>query len=334
LLLSEFDFHLPPESIAQTPPTERGASRMLVLHRAEGRWEDRSFADLPSYLGPGDCLVLNDSRVIPARLHGRRTGHTGHVEALLVRPESGDALTWLALMRPGRKLRTGDAIEFGEGFHATILGRNQHGERLLRFHCEGGFWHRLDQYGHIPLPPYIHRPDTAADRERYQTVFAAARGSVAAPTAGLHFTPALLDACARSGAATARVTLHVGLGTFQPLHVSNIEDVKLHAERFHVPPEAAAGIEQATRVIPIGTTSMRTIESHALGLSGETSLFISPGFRFQRAGALLTNFHLPQSSLLVLVCAFAGRELTLEAYRHAIRSGYRFFSYGDCMLIL
>lgn len=334
MLLSEFDFHLPPESIAQAPLADRAASRMLVLHRAQGRWEDRSFADLPSYLGPGDCLVLNDSRVIPARLHGHRDGFTGHVEALLVRPESEDSLTWLALMRPGRKLRTGDTVTFGEGFRATILGRNQHGERLLRFHCEGGFWQRLDQFGHIPLPPYIHRSDTAADRERYQTVYADGPGSVAAPTAGLHFTPAILDACSRAGAAAARVTLHVGLGTFQPIHVSNIDDVKLHAERFHVPPEAARAIQQAARVIPVGTTAMRTIESHALGLSGETSLFIAPGFPFQSAGALLTNFHLPQSSLLILVCAFAGRELTLEAYRHAVRSGYRFFSYGDCMLIL
>jgi S-adenosylmethionine:tRNA ribosyltransferase-isomerase len=314
--LSDFDFHLPPESIAQEPLADRAASRMLVVHRAEGRWEDHMFRELPEYLRPGDCLVLNDSRVIPARLYGHRTGFTGSVEALLVRPESADSLTWLALVRPGRKLRSGDEIDFGEGMRATILGRNEHGERLIHFTVEGDFWQRLEQLGHVPLPPYIHRSDTTADRERYQTVYAQARGSVGA------------------GAQIARVTLHVGLGTFQPIHVSELEQVKLHAERFEVPAEAEAQMRAASRVIPVGTTALRTIESAALGMSGETSLFISPGFVFRRTGALLTNFHLPQSSLFVLVCALAGRELTKAAYEHAIGCGYRFYSYGDCMLIL
>ncbi|MBN8734131.1 MAG: tRNA preQ1(34) S-adenosylmethionine ribosyltransferase-isomerase QueA [Acidobacteria bacterium] len=334
MLLSDFDFHLPVDSIAQAPLEDRAGSRMLVVHRAEGRWEDRMFRDLPEYLGEGDCLVVNDSRVIPARLYGHRAGFTGQVEALLVRPESEDGLTWLALMRPGRKLRTGDGVEFGEGLRATILGRNEHGERMLRFEAEGDFWERLEALGHVPLPPYIHRPDSAADRERYQTVYAGERGSVAAPTAGLHFTPEVLERCRAAGARVARVTLHVGLGTFQPLHAAEIEKVKLHAERFHVSAGAVAEMEAARRVVAVGTTAMRTVESQARGMAEETSLFISPGFEFRRAGAMLTNFHLPQSSLLVLVCAFAGRELTLGAYEHAVRAGYRFYSYGDCMLVV
>ena len=332
--ISDFDFHLPAESIAQEPLADRAGARMLVVHRAERRWEDRMFRDLPEYLQAGDCLVLNDSRVIPARLYGHRAGLTGHVEALLVRPESADALTWLALMRPGRKLRTGDEVEFGEGLRAVILGRNEHGERLLRFTVEGDFWARLEQLGHVPLPPYIHREDTAGDKERYQTVYARERGSVAAPTAGLHFTPEVLEACKDAGVEIVRVTLHVGLGTFQPIHVSELAQVKLHAERFEVTAEAEASMARARRVIPVGTTALRTIESAALGIAGETTLFISPGFEFRRTGGLLTNFHLPQSSLFVLVCALGGRELMRAAYAHAIGAGYRFYSYGDCMLVL
>jgi S-adenosylmethionine:tRNA ribosyltransferase-isomerase len=334
LVVSDFDFELPPERIAQQPLADRAASRMLVVHRAQQRWEDKQFRELPQYLKSGDCLVLNDSRVIPARLFGHRPGREGHCEALLVQPVSEDQLTWLALVRPGKKLRSGERIIFGEGFQAEILGRNEHGERLLRFHVEGGFWRRLDELGHVPLPPYIRRPDEASDRERYQTVYASTRGSVAAPTAGLHFTPEVLAACEQAGAALARVTLHVGLGTFQPLHAENVDEVQLHAERFWVSDSAAAAIRAAKRVMPVGTTAMRTIESWARGTAGETDLFIAPGFDFRVAGAMLTNFHLPRSSLFILACAFGGTDLMKAAYEHAVRSGYRFYSYGDCMLIV
>jgi S-adenosylmethionine:tRNA ribosyltransferase-isomerase len=334
LVVSDFDFELPPERIAQKPLADRAASRMLVVHRAEGRWEDREFRDLPRYLKPGDCLVLNDSRVIPARLHGHRPGFTGHCEAMLIQPASEDQLTWLALVRPGRKLRTGDRMLFGAGLEAKILGRNEHGERLLRFDVQGDFWQRLDELGHVPLPPYIHRRDDASDRERYQTIYARERGSVAAPTAGLHFTPEVLASCQSAGADIARVTLHVGLGTFQPLHAEKVEDVTLHAERFSVSEQAAASIRAARRVIPVGTSALRTIESWARGISGETSLFIFPGFQFRIAGGLLTNFHLPKSSLFILICAFAGTELMKAAYADAVRAKYRFYSYGDCVLII
>ena len=331
--LSDFDFELPPEQIAQTPTADRAGARMLVVHRGNGRWEDRMFRDLPGYLQPGDCLVLNDSRVIPARLYGHRAGHTGHVEVLLVHPQSEDSLTWTALVRPGRKLPVGERIVFAPEFEAEIVDRAEHGERLLRFTARD-FWTQLDECGHIPLPPYIHRDDSVEDRERYQTVYARERGSVAAPTAGLHFTPEILDACRDAGATVARVTLHVGLGTFQPIEAEDLADVKLHAERFQVTNDAGAAIRAASRIIPVGTTALRTLESWALGKRGETDLFITPGFAFQMTGALLTNFHLPASSLFVLVCALGGTDLMKSAYRHAVSAGYRFYSYGDCMLIL
>jgi S-adenosylmethionine:tRNA ribosyltransferase-isomerase len=305
---------------------------MLVVHRASGLLEDRQFRDLPEYLGSGDCLVFNDSRVIPARLYGHRAGRTGHVEVLLVRPEA-DPLIWTALVRPGRKLPVGERIEFAPEFSAEIIGRADHGERTLRF-TASDFWAQLEECGHIPLPPYIRRDDAAADRERYQTVFARERGSVAAPTAGLHFTPQMIEACQAKGAATAHVTLHVGLGTFQPIEAADLSQVHLHSERFVVPAEAERALAEARRVIPIGTTALRSLESWALGRRGETDLFITPGFPFQVTGALLTNFHLPQSSLFVLVCALGGTELMKKTYAHAVASGYRFYSYGDCMLIL
>jgi S-adenosylmethionine:tRNA ribosyltransferase-isomerase len=330
MLLSEFDYALPPELIAQQPLEDRAASRMLVLDRARRSWEDRRFTDFPAYLHPGDCLVLNDSRVFPSRLIGRREGGTGHVEVFLTKP-LGD-LTWEALVHPGRKMRTGERIIFSEDLTAEILARGEHGHRTVRLCARGDLNAVLDRVGHTPLPPYIRRPDTEADRERYQTVYAQNRGSVAAPTAGLHFTPEILDRCRAAGAEIARVTLHVGLGTFQPLHTEVIEEVRLHKERFNVTEDAARAMDKAQRVVAVGTTSVRAIESNAS--ISETDLFISPGFSFQRTGALLTNFHLPRSSLLVLVCAFAGTELTLAAYRHAVEQRYRFFSYGDCMLIL
>jgi S-adenosylmethionine:tRNA ribosyltransferase-isomerase len=305
---------------------------MLVVDRARATWDDRRFADLPEYIRSGDCLVLNDSRVFPSRLIGRREhGAGGRVEVFLVRPVSGD-LVWTALVHPGRKMRTGERVIVSDELTVEILARGEHGERTVRLHPLGDLYDVLDRAGHTPLPPYIRRPDTASDRERYQTVYARERGSVAAPTAGLHFTPEILARCRQAGAEIARVTLHVGLGTFQPLHTEVIEDVRLHHESFHVSSDAVDAMVRAQRVIAVGTTSVRAIESDPA--QSETGLFISPGFTFRRTGALLTNFHLPKSSLLVLVCAFAGTELALAAYRHAVEQRYRFFSYGDCMLIL
>ncbi len=326
--LSQFHYHLPESSIAQEPLGDRAASRMLVLYRADRRWEDRAFREFPQFLRAGDCLVLNDSKVFPSRLYGTRVGFSGAVEVLLVQPMSEDAKTWTALVHPGRKMRTGERVEFG-GIEAEVVGRGEYGERTLRFHYPGDLYELLRTIGHVPLPPYIKRSDRAEDRERYQTVFARETGSVAAPTAGLHFTGEILDASQKAGAQIAHVTLHVGLGTFQP-----IRGEKLHAERFQVSEESAARIRAAQRVICAGTTSVRAVESLYLGKSGETDLFIRPGFQFQRTDAMLTNFHLPESSLLMLVCAFAGREFVLAAYEHAVQAGYRFYSYGDCMLVI
>jgi S-adenosylmethionine:tRNA ribosyltransferase-isomerase len=326
--LSQFHYHLPESSIAQEPLGDRAASRMLVLYRAERRWEDRAFREFPQFLRAGDCLALNDSRVFPSRLHGKRVGLTGAIEVLLVQPVSEDLKSWTALVNPGRKMSVGARAAF-DGVEAEVIARGEYGERTLRFHYDGDVYELLRRIGHVPLPPYIKREDTAEDRERYQTVFARETGSVAAPTAGLHFTGEILDACRRAGAEIAHVTLHVGLGTFQP-----VRGARLHAERFQVTPENAAKIRVAERVICAGTTSVRAVESLFLGRSGETDLFIQPGFEFQRANAMLTNFHLPESSLLMLVCAFAGREFVLPAYEHAVQAGYRFYSYGDCMLIV
>jgi S-adenosylmethionine:tRNA ribosyltransferase-isomerase len=355
--LSNFHYDLPEELIAQAPPPERDAARMLVLHRAERRWEDRAFRDLPTFLRPGDCLVLNDSRVLPSRLLGHRAGThslpvgkrnpkreenlSGTVEVMLLEPAAQDAGTnaareWRALVRPGRKMRTGEVIHFDDRLSAEIVARGERGERIVRFHGTDDVYAALDRLGHMPLPPYIKRPDAAADRDRYQTVFARERGSVAAPTAGLHFTGEILDRCERAGADIARVTLHVGLGTFQPIDREDFEQHHLHHERYAISAATWRQIEAAQRVIAVGTTSVRTIESAASTgrLAGSTDLFIYPGYPFRRVNAMLTNFHLPRTSLLLLVCAFAGTEFTLAAYRHAVESRYRFFSYGDCMLIL
>jgi S-adenosylmethionine:tRNA ribosyltransferase-isomerase len=301
---------------------------MLVLDRAVGRFEDRAFRDFPQFLKTGDCLVLNDSKVFPSRLYGKRVGFSGVVEVLLVHPLSEDAKTWTALVHPGKKMRTRERVAFDD-VEAEVIGRGEYGERTLRFHYDGDLYELLKKIGHVPLPPYIKRSDTAEDRDRYQTVFARETGSVAAPTAGLHFTGEILDECRKAGAEIAYVTLHVGLGTFQP-----IRGESLHAERFHVNQLDAAKIQAAKRVICAGTTSVRAVESLFLGKSGETDLFIRPGFQFQRTDAMLTNFHLPESSLLMLVSAFAGREFVLSAYDHAVQAGYRFYSYGDCMLVL
>ena len=350
--LSEFDYHLPEELIAQEALADRAASRMLVVYRDQGRWEDREFRDFPAFLAPGDCLVLNDSRVFPARLYGHRAGVaslpigrnnpkrreylSGRVEVFLLRPVSADGRDWQALVRPGRKMRTGERIGFEGGLISEIVARGEFGERTIRFHGADAddLYAAFDRIGHVPLPPYIKRPDSAADRDRYQTVFARERGSVAAPTAGLHFTKGILARC--SAAEIAWVTLHVGLGTFQPLHEDEVERAHLHSERYRIAPESAARIAAARRVVAAGTTSVRTIETAARSgaLEGETDIFLYPGVPFLRTGAMLTNFHLPRTSLLLLVCAFAGKDLTLAAYRHAVESRYRFYSYGDCMLIV
>jgi S-adenosylmethionine:tRNA ribosyltransferase-isomerase len=348
--ISDFDFELPEELIAQRPPAERGGSRMLTLDRASGQVEDRSFKDLPSLLRPGDLLVLNDSRVVPARLIGRRvladgSLGTGEVEALLLEQTSTTSNEWTALVRPGRYLREGARMVFGEGseLEAEVISCGEFGERTVRFAPVEDFWARLERTGHMPLPPYIHRADAAQDRERYQTLWAKERGSSAAPTAGLHFTTEVLDAIQARGVQIEYVTLHVGLGTFQPMRVSTVEEHVMHEERYTLGETAAVALQAAMRdgrrVVAVGTTVTRTLEHCARidgGLaphSGRTNIFLYPGKEFRIVQALLTNFHLPQSTLLMLVSAFAGREQVLAAYAHAVRQTYMFFSYGDCMFI-
>jgi S-adenosylmethionine:tRNA ribosyltransferase-isomerase len=328
--LSDFDYHLPAELIAQEPPVERDGARMLVVYRDEQRFEDRRFREFPTFLRKGDCVVLNDSRVLPSRLF------SGKSEMLLLEPVSEDAREWRALVRPGRKMHIGEIIRFDDRFSAEIIARGERGERTVRFLGEEDVYPAIDRLGHMPLPPYIKREDRIEDRERYQTVYARDRGSVAAPTAGLHFTGEILDSVRNTGAQIASVTLHVGLGTFQPVDREDFENHELHYERYSIAEESARAIESAERVVAVGTTSVRTVESAAATgqRSGSTNLFIHPGYQFRCVGAILTNFHLPRTSLLLLVCAFAGAELTLAAYRHAVAEKYRFFSYGDCMLIL
>ncbi len=338
---SDYAYHLPEELIAKHPLADRAASRLLVLYRHEGRFEDRTFRELPSFFEPGDCLVLNNTKVIPARLFGHRAGHTGKVEILLVRRlAEGDR--WEALVRPARKLLPGVVVTLSPQLEARVVAAGVAGLREVQLVAAPGVdaGTELSRLGHMPLPPYLQRPDTPEDRERYQTVFAKHAGSAAAPTAGLHFTPAILAACEAAGASRAEVTLHVGLGTFQPLSEENLRNSTLHHEYYEVSAEAAATLNQARRRLAVGTTTVRTLESAALrGLplkaqSGDTQLFIRPGFQFQAVDRMLTNFHLPESSLLMLVAAFAGYELTRRAYEHAVRERYRFFSYGDAMLIV
>ena len=361
--VEDFHYDLPEELIAQQPPAERGSSRMLVVDRATGAFRDDLFSGFGRHLRRGDLLVLNDSRVIPARLYARRTLRrerekpTGRIEVMLVEP-AGDN-RWRALVRPGRKVAIGERLVFPApngtiALEAEVLERGQFGERLLEFAPQkdstADFFGVLDEIGLTPLPPYIHRDDADADRDRYQTVFARERGSVAAPTAGLHFTPEILDALTANGVEIARVTLHVGLGTFAPLRVERVDEVHLHSERYTIGAAAAEAVNRALaegrRIVAVGTTVVRTLEAAALNApnlaiaphSGATEIFISPGFHFRLVSALLTNFHLPQSSLLMLVSAFAGPQRTgldrvLAAYRHAIHERYRFFSYGDCMFI-
>ncbi len=361
MLVSDFDFELPEELIAQHPPAVRGSSRMLCVDRATGALEDDQFRSLPQRLRAGDVLVLNDSRVLPARLYAVRAGvatqpkspsPSGRIEVLLTRQNA--AWEWTALVRPGRKVQAGETLLFPDAsgevvLTAEVMAAGEFGERTLRFAEEPRFLEQLERIGHMPLPPYIHRDDVGEDKTRYQTVYAATPGSAAAPTAGLHFTPEVLDELGRRGVQVERITLHVGLGTFQPVRVERVEDIRLHTEHYTLPTATAAAIvaaqREGRRVIAAGTTTTRTLEHcAAIGRleehSGATSIFISPGHRFRVVSGLLTNFHLPQSTLLMLVAALfseephRGREIVLAAYAHAVRERYRFFSYGDCMLIL
>ncbi|CEP66162.1 S-adenosylmethionine:tRNA ribosyltransferase-isomerase, QueA [Moorella glycerini] len=340
--LEEFDYDLPPELIAQTPAEPRDASRLLVLHRDRDYLEHRHFYDLPAYLHPGDVLVLNETRVIPARLWGRRAGTGARIEVLLLTQRDRD--TWEALVRPGRRVPVGTEIIFGQGeLRARAMATTGTGGRVLQFsYREGPLEALLDRLGEMPLPPYIkEKPE---DPGRYQTVYARVEGSAAAPTAGLHFTPRLLEQLREQGVKIVNLLLHVGLGTFRPVKVENIEEHQMHAEYYEVTPEAAAAINVARarggRVVAVGTTVVRTLETVATddGLiqpgSGWTDIFIYPGYRFKAIDCLITNFHLPKSTLIMLVSAFAGREKILAAYRTAVAEGYRFFSFGDAMLIL
>jgi S-adenosylmethionine:tRNA ribosyltransferase-isomerase len=347
--LSDFDFTLPPELIAQEPAADRGASRMLYLDRATGGLHHHRFADLPDLLEPGDLVVVNDTRVFPARLIGRRLPGGGAAECLLVR-ETDVPDTWIALVHPGQRLRPGSVMVFerdGRRLEAEVVGRHFHGRRTVRLKAPDGADVRstIDAIGHVPLPPYIRRADADRDRERYQTVYARASGSIAAPTAGLHFTDGIRARLTARGVEWATVTLHVGYGTFQPVRVDRIEDHQMEAERYAVSEQTAEALTRARRdrrrIVAVGTTTTRTLESLTVNDGGrvspgrgETGLFIRPGHRFQLVSGLVTNFHLPRSSLLMLVAAFAGRERVLAAYEEAVREGYRFYSYGDAMLIL
>jgi S-adenosylmethionine:tRNA ribosyltransferase-isomerase len=342
--VSLFDYHLPPDLIAQHPPAERGDSRMLVLSRAGGTIAHRSFRDLPEYLRPGDCLVINETQVIPARLLGRRRPTAGRVELLLLRALADRR--WEALARPARRLRPGTTCDFGENeeLQATVVEYAGEGRVIVDLECEGDLLAALDRVGAVPLPPYIRGGKAElADKQRYQTVYAREPGAVAAPTAGLHFDEAMFRALEAIGVATARVTLHVGLGTFRPVEAERVEDHAMHAEFYEVGEGAAATINAARaaggRIVAVGTTSVRTLETVAdehgevVAGSGWTQLFITPGYRFRAVDAMLTNFHLPRSTLLMMVSAFAGREIVLRAYAEATEMRYRFYSYGDCMLL-
>ena len=373
--VSDFHFDLPEELIAQHPPATRGASRMLVFDRGSGALQDDWFASLPELLQPGDLLILNDSRVLPARLFATRAGLTtqansprpsGQIEVLLTEQAESAAgeNIWQALVKPARKVVAGETLHFGPDsadpvLTAEVLAAGEYGERTLRFAPTPDFFALLEQIGHMPLPPYIYReqaesPDTPEDRTRYQTVFSENLGSAAAPTAGLHFTPKILANLTARGVEIRYLTLHVGLGTFQPVRVATLAEIRLHAERYTLPAATADGLNRALadgrRIVAVGTTSTRTLEhiaEQANGQplqphSGQTSIFLSPGHRFRIVSGLLTNFHLPESTLLMLVSAFAappsdpdgGRRAVLAAYAHAIGEGYRFYSYGDCMLLV
>jgi S-adenosylmethionine:tRNA ribosyltransferase-isomerase len=343
--ISAFDYELPEELIAQEPLPQRDASRMLILDRAKQSWTDSNFAEFPRQLNAGDVLVINNTRVFPARIVGRREPSGGRVEVLLVREL--EPLLWESLVRPGRRLRQGDYVHFAAGrLKAEVVDAPGAGLRQLRLSCAGNLEEVLEEIGDMPLPPYISRPHgtSAADRERYQTYFARERGAIAAPTAGLHFTPEVLNQIAGRGVQLAQITLHVGYGTFEPVRVNDSEHHRVAPERFDIDEKASRTINEARsrggRVIAVGTTTTRALESAASeegilnATRGNAGLTIVPGYRFRITDALLTNFHLPRSSLLMLVSAFAGHSLALDAYRHAVETRYRFYSYGDCMLVI
>lgn len=325
MLTSDFDYHLPPELIASEPLPDRAASRMLVVHRVTGTLEHRQFADLPEFVRPGDLWVMNNTRVVPARYFSNDGGR----EVLRLEPLT--ATRWRCMVKPGKKFRVGNTVQIGEAT-GTVQEILENGERIIEWDREVD----EDTHGHLALPHYMGRDDQPADRERYQTVFAQSAGAIAAPTAGLHFTPEILDKLPH-----AFVTLHVGVGTFQPVKADKIEEHVMHSEQYEVSAETASAVHGAQRVVAVGTTAMRTLETVArdhdgkvVAASGSTDIFIYPGYKFKAVGGMLTNFHLPKSTLIMLVSAFAGKELILRAYEEAIRERYRFFSYGDCMLIV
>jgi len=359
LRIEDFDYQLPVAQIAQHPLAERAASRLLLLERGKHSWEDRRFRQLPEILRGDELLVVNNARVLPARLFGRRLGARAQaasrksrmpgellkaqIEVLLTREiRPGE---WEALVRPGRKMQLGERVVFGSGeLGAEVIGRGDFGQRRLRFTAAGNLHQLIESLGHMPLPPYIRRLDEESDRERYQTIFAREPGAVAAPTAALHFDAAMLAELRSRGHEISELTLHVGLGTFQPIRAGDIEAHRMHQEAYRIPEETAERIRLARRegrpVVAVGTTVVRALEDAAhkhsgevRGGEGEAEIFIRPGHTFCVVDQCLTNFHLPHSTLLVLVAAFAGREFVLEAYRHAVAAGYRFYSYGDCMLI-
>lgn len=361
MLVSDFNYHLPESLIAQEPLPDRAASRLLHLETASGKFHDRQFHDFPELLRADDLVVFNNTRVFPARLLGRRAGVRsqsvsprnpaardflrGRVELLLTRQISEQPNEWECLVHPGRKIGVGEQLFFGDGneLQAEVLSRGTFGERRVRFAPVPDFFARVERLGHVPLPPYIDREDRSTDRERYQTVYASERGSVAAPTAGLHFTTETLNSLKNRGVETVEITLHVGLGTFQPVRVERVEEHELHQEVYRISDAAAAKINRALdvgrRVVAIGTTTVRALENSAAqsGRVGpgfaEAGIFIYPGYQSRVVGGLLTNFHLPQSSLLMLVCALGGKDLVLRAYDHAVAQRYRFYSYGDCMFL-
>ena len=338
---ADFDFDLPEELIAQTPLEKRDASRLLVVDKETGAFSDQHFDQIIDQLQPGDALVMNNTRVLPARLYGIKPETGGHVELLLLKNTQGD--DWEVLAKPAKRLRVGSQISFGDGrLTATLVEELDHGGRIVRFSYEGIFLEVLESLGEMPVPPYIH--EKLADRERYQTVYAKENGSAAAPTAGLHFTEELLEQIAAKGVKLVYLTLHVGLGTFRPVSVDSLDDHEMHSEFYSLSEEAAQTLRQVKanggRVIAVGTTSIRTLETIGSKFQGQiqadsgwTNIFIKPGYDWKVVDAFSTNFHLPKSTLVMLVSAFAGRSLTLKAYEHAIAERYRFFSFGDAMFI-
>ena len=338
---ADFDFHLPEELIAQTPLEKRDASKLLIVNRKTGEFQDRHFHSIIDMLEAGDALVMNDTRVLPARLYGQKEETGGHVELLLLKNTSGDE--WEVLAKPAKRLKVGTRVSFGDGrLSAVVTEELTHGGRIVRFEYQGIFLEVLESLGEMPLPPYIH--EKLDDRERYQTVYAKESGSAAAPTAGLHFTKELLAEIQAKGVHLVYLTLHVGLGTFRPVSVDNLDEHEMHSEFYQLSEEAAATLrsvkENGGRVIAVGTTSIRTLETIGSKFDGQiqadsgwTNIFIKPGYQWKVVDAFSTNFHLPKSTLVMLVSAFAGRELVLDAYHHAIQEHYRFFSFGDAMFI-